>query len=822
MTGWLLESLEIEGFRGINNEGDPLRLGFSCDAVNSVFAPNAVGKSSIFDALAFAIRGSIRKLDTLPASERGSEYYVNRFHTKAIGTIKITVVPDGGGTSVCVTVTRTMDGKRSVSGPPGVDAEALLASLDRDFVLLDHKTFQTFIDDKAIDRGRAFSGLLGLSRYSSLRQELQGLANTRAFNGHFETAVLTQRATAAQHLINQHTSAVHADFAALTQTSITEYQGTAAVLAKAHEALNQIPVLTPHCAGKSFAEIVIDDCLKAVSATEVGTDKDRLAALIRAQGRCEALTSAGPTDADFAILTDLAIRRDQALADTAGSMLRDLYLLSRDVIADESWLNKSACPICDHVSDHSLLDQLQAKLARYEAVEAATVHISTEWKTKNWAALASLEQAEQREGEPSIIAGIEQKLTTHAITAVQVKAILEWRSQLLERLAARLLQIKADRHTLEQRLPPSLVAVTTSVEAARRLQSSLQDLSSAEAESAAVKTQQSAVERIKAFLDAASSRFATAEGNAATRRLQAVQPLCKDIFSAIMHQPVHPMLVKPKGGEEVSLSLSRFWSLNNVSAQALLPESFRNALAVSVYLAAASLYGGPARFVVLDDITSSFDAGHQFHLMEVIRNTFARPGKVDGPQVIILSHDTLLEKLFNKNTNQGGWSHQRLEGTARTAVLPQSNAVNRVKDATVRFLNAGQVEDGAIRLRQYLEFKLLEIISRVQIPVPVDFALDDQKKQVQASIDAIEAAVRLHQTANSLVLDAAQISGLQINIATITGNFLSHFATGSTQAFSAPSLLGVVSAIDAYADCFTCEDPAGSGKRRYYRSLSRR
>lgn len=50
-------------------------------------------------------------------------------------------------------------------------------------------------------------------------------------------------------------------------------------------------------------------------------------------------------------------------------------------------------------------------------------------------------------------------------------------------------------------------------------------------------------------------------------------------------------------------------------------------------------------------------------------------------------------------------------------------------------------------------------------------------------------------------------------MATITGNFLSHYATGSTQAFSAPSL--------PYAECFMYEDPPNSGNKRYYRSLLR-
>jgi hypothetical protein len=46
-------------------------------------------------------------------------------------------------------------------------------------------------------------------------------------------------------------------------------------------------------------------------------------------------------------------------------------------------------------------------------------------------------------------------------------------------------------------------------------------------------------------------------------------------------------------------------------------------------------------------------------------------------------------------------------------------------------------------------------------------------------------------------------------------------ATGSTQAFSGPSLLGVVSAIDSYTECFMEEHPTGSGNKRYYRSLAR-
>lgn len=59
---WFLEKVEIEGMRGINNEGSPLSLKFMSDCVNSVSAPNGIGKSSIYDALNFALTGGIPNL----------------------------------------------------------------------------------------------------------------------------------------------------------------------------------------------------------------------------------------------------------------------------------------------------------------------------------------------------------------------------------------------------------------------------------------------------------------------------------------------------------------------------------------------------------------------------------------------------------------------------------------------------------------------------------------------------------------------------------------------------------------------------------------
>ncbi|GLH77045.1 hypothetical protein SSBR45G_19530 [Bradyrhizobium sp. SSBR45G] len=820
MAGWFLEKLEIEGIRGINNEGDPLVLQFAHDAVNSVSAPNGVGKSSIFDALTYALRKKIPKLEELPASENGRAYYLNCFHSKKTGMVRLTVRPDGAGAPITLEITRDAAGTRKVTAPAGVDADALLESLNRDFFLLDHKTLQSFIDDKALDRGRAFAGLLGLASYSKTRQELQGLSNTRAFNNHFDVKSLTtQEASLKTSLSKLRTEAVSA-FQALTQTALLEQKDLATAGARAHSALHQIVVLQPHCAGKPFGEIPLDECVESIKKAEGGDGPARLAALQRAEQTLATQISSSPAEDDYGKLHALAVQHDEALEKTAGPLLRKLYAASCAVLRDKAWPRKNVCPTCDHEGSEPLLPSLETKLAAFQELEDCAVRTETEWKAKGWSGLRKIEDAYAKTGEARSFAEVPYG-SEGSLTAAKVEELWTWRTILVHRATAALADTKEKRKALEKELPASLVVVTTAVEEARRLQKAWKEIAEAETKLTGIVEQLGRISRIKTFLDVASETFARAESDISRRRLAAVEPLCQNFFKAIMYEPVKPSLAKADGAEALSIGLSQFFTLQDVSAQALLSESFRNAFAVSVYLAAATLYGGEPRFVVLDDVTSSFDAGHQFHLMELIRTQFARPVKADGPQVIFLSHDTLLEKLFNRHNGQG-WKHQRLEGTARTAVLPQSDAANRVRDATIRFLQAGQLDDAAPRLRQYLEYRLLDIIQKVRIPVPIDFALDDNNKQVGNAAGAIEAAVKLHKAAGTLVLTAAQEAGLVTHMASITGNFVAHYATGSTNAFSSASLLGVMQAIDKYAECFMYENPPGSGKLVFYRSLSKR
>jgi hypothetical protein len=819
-TGWFLESLSIEGFRGINNEGKPLELKFKSDKINSVSAVNGVGKTSVYDAIRYAISGRLPWLEELPPGDRDGEYYLNRFHPAQTATIKLSLREMVTNQPCEIEVKRDSSGTRTVSASGTWDGNAVLQSLNREFVLLDGPTFQNFIAAKPQARGRTFAGLLGLADYSRMRQALAALANTRAFNNHFGAQAHAQALAHAQKGVNDARDALKRDHLILTGGE----WGTMPLadgLAKCFSALEQIGPLTALCAGKTFHEIDVDACIEAVKAAEGGPQRERLGECVRLRQELVTLNVQAPDAARANQLANVAKNREEAVAKTAGDVILQLYQAGAKALELPEWENAGICPLCDSAVAHDLQSHVGSKLSAFTALDEATQAVGLEWNEAGWADLTGLEKLLEPDATKRPIAALSDTAQKGVLTEVQAKDLAVWLGTLRERAGAWDSALEKEQRALEKILPQSSVEVTKKVEAARRMQESLGKLDAAQTDLDREKVRADRASRLKTFLDRASDDFGVAEAAISKARLAAVEPVFKTNFAAMSFFGVTPEVVKRANSEDLQIRLQEFHGLADLSPQALLSESYRNAFAIALYLAAASLYGGMPKFIVLDDVTSSFDAGHQLYLVELLRKSFARPANPDGLQVILLSHDTMLEKLFNKHTGSGVWWHQRLEGNPQFAVLPQAGAVNKVRDLTISMLQAGQADFAKEGVRQYLEYRLSDLISKLRIPVPVDVAFNDNKQLAGEFLGAIDAAVKLHKAGGSLILEPAQEAGLNANMATIVGNFTSHWGTGQALAFTAPALLGVMNAIDQYCDCFTFIPNPGD-PRKFYKSLSQK
>lgn len=834
MPRYFLTRLRVEGFRGINNEGDPLDLKFSSSAVNSVFAVNANGKSSLFDALAYAFRGDIPRLSDLPSQEHADNYYCNRFHSQGRAVIELELTPDDGAAAISVRVERAPNGQRNVTSPSGHTApQVLLATLAEDFSLLDYRTFARFIEDTPLNRGRAFSSLLGLSAYSDMRQSLQAVSNTRALNGDLGLPSLNTEATAAQRAVQEHLTTLRNSYQRVTGQDLGDVGRLAESMDEVFTALSGVELLAPHFQGKNLLEVDFEAVKEAIRKAEGGEKRQELATTIAAIAALEAVGGgdSARTDAERAAVTALIATRDARLSATRGDLFKRLQEAADKLVNSGTWVNPNQCPVCFQTLDTPIADHIRSQLDHYRDVAASIKDIADAWRDATFVQrLAKLEKL------PSLAVPVAhrisdalgQEVSAGTVAAESIQGATDRLSELEAQRSDTLTKLKARKDQLERELPQSLVQLTEQVEYGRQFKDALIGYLERQDEEERVRARIAVRERWRAFINQATTAFSDAEVELSKTRIAAIDAEYKTMFGRIMNvSDIVPELRRDAGREDLHVQLSDFHGQHALSARALLSESFRNALAISVFLAAASKHTGAPRFVVMDDVTSSFDSGHQWFLMELLRTQLQFGINPNGLQFILFSHDGLLEKYFDRTASElpTQWKHYKLQGAAPMgAILSQSQNANRLKATITTLLTAGQTTQAEPLIRQYLEFVLQTIIRKVSIPVPIDFAIKDTGRMVSNCMDAIKAATDLHSKANTLVLDAAQFQQLDaVHVPAIVGNWCSHYETASGSSLSAPVLQGIVQSVDSLAECFRYEDTAVSPPvRKWYRSLSLR
>lgn len=831
MSRYFLVSAAIEGFRGINNDGDPLVLKFRHDAVNSIHAPNGVGKSSIFEALHFALHGTVPRLEGMQDAEQGASYIVNKFHPGQQAIVALVFKSDDGTPDVSITVTRTAAGERVVTSPSGyADPDRFLTDLCEDFVLVDYPRFASLVDCSALERGRSFSSLIGMSRYSQLRQALDGAKNTRNINGDLGLSALDTEVTAENRSlrgIEQRVLSAHQEVTGMADGRITD---AAALKAQVTAGLAGIALFMPLLVNSSVMDVDFDAAEKIVDQEEGGAARKTLDGLNTAVTTLSGLQVSAAEFAEIDALITAARARDNAMRKVGAASLHALLKDALAVVNSEDWHDPKVCPVCEKAGEGPLQDQLEAKIALYDEAEQLDVELKRQVQSAG--CVGKLRQLEEqaRLGVADVDR-IAPVLTLAAFQSSVSTADLERAKEALGALEAKrvdvIAAVNAEITELQASLPPSLVAVTRTLGQAKQFRDAMNEYERALPTLAAKQAKLAKLKRWKIFITNVAGQFATAESTLANVRITDIQDSCQELFGYLVRggPDVRPTLNRAQNTEQVDLKLADFFGLPNQSARALLSESYRNAVAASIFMAAAIRHKGVPRFMVLDDVTSSFDAGHQFSLMDTIRTKLrfgAANGLPDGLQFIILSHDTSLEKYFDRLNGTTEWKHQKLQGMPpRGRLMIATQQADRLKAQAVQYLNAGQIDIGEPFVRQYLEYKLSQIITRLEIPVPPDYATRGDKRTLSTYVDAITAAVDLYQAAGRCVLSIQQITDLQNHhLPSIMANYVSHYETGAGNPFNAYALLGILQSVDALADCFCWTDPANQ-HRKYYRRLDR-
>jgi DNA repair exonuclease SbcCD ATPase subunit len=792
---------------------------------------NGFGKSSIYEALSYAIRGSVQKLDELQAAEHPDDYYSNKFHGTGKSTIALEFESDDSSPQIVrILVERTSAGKRVVTSPTAQpDPEGFLKALDQPFTLLDYRTFSQFIEDSPLTRGRSFAALLGMNEYAQLVQALHYVANAKVVNSDLEITSSESKIAGLEKGAESSLSRVAKSYQSLTGKPLADSSDLASKAIEIVKALEGVPLLETHFKGAVLSEINLDEVTATLRAAEHGDERSELSRSIQLIESLEAIGDPSDTQptlvrAELATFAEKIVEIGDLFLTTRGSECRHLYVEFSEFLGSGSWENEFQCPLCDSALSESISTIVTRQVALYEEVDKKIGELKDLWEGSLLATrLASLE------GSPVLLAeyqplasDLSTKSKLGTVTSTDIESAFTQMTLIEESRATLLTDSRAKKTELEASLPPSLVKLTEQVEAARTFVSAVSDIETSTQVVSALKARLALSHRWVKLVNNMHDSFSEAVANATQTKINDIDTSFKEMFKNLMNAgDVIPDL-RRDSGESLNVVLQDFHGLSNLSARALLSESQRNALAISVYLTAAMHHASASRFVVLDDITSSFDAGHQLLLMEYIRTKMQYGSNGDGVQFLILSHDGHLEKYFDRVTETHEWRHHKLLGLAPTGMIfVDLQNGQRIRDSATDFLDSGQVDQALRFMRQYLEFKLMQIIRAAKIPVSLDFAMKDHTRMVSNCVDAITDAVDIANRAGVLVLSAQQLSDLNsIHVPAIVGNWTAHYETSVATSLSPAVLKSVLGTIDDFSECFKCDVVEnGATVRKYYKSI---
>ena len=436
MPRYFLTRLAVEGFRGVNNENAPLDISFEPNSVNSVFAVNGIGKSSLFEALCYAIHGIIPKLQLLQAQERPQDYYCNRFHSKNTASILVEFQPDDGAAPVSIQIDRDAGGNRTVASPSGhSDPEGFLATLKEAFALVDYRTFARFIEDSPLERGRTFSALLGLGEYSDCRQALQVASDSRALKTDLEIKVLSTTVSAAQKGAQQALVTLRSSYDNVTGKPLEDIDKLSECADEVAAGLGNVELLKPLFAGKTLDDIHFDEIKTAIKTAEGGEKRRELENTIESIAALEALAvhDLAAIAAEQQKIGALIDEREKLLASTRGDLFQRLYESAGQVISKGAWTEDEKCPLCESVLSSSISEHVNEQLVQYAGSAAKIAEVRDTWQASAWKKCLSAHETtaplavkpQNRE-----LSELDRKFSSGDISKDDFAAAVKWTSEL--------------------------------------------------------------------------------------------------------------------------------------------------------------------------------------------------------------------------------------------------------------------------------------------------------------------------------------------------------------------------------------------------------
>ncbi len=219
-----------------------------------------------------------------------------------------------------------------------------------------------------------------------------------------------------------------------------------------------------------------------------------------------------------------------------------------------------------------------------------------------------------------------------------------------------------------------------------------------------------------------------------------------------------------------------------------LSESHLNSLGIVLFLSSAKLLNEHSRFLILDDIVTSFDIGHRRRLIRLLDKHFS------DWQIVILTHELFWFEMIKKELGPNGWLFEE-------ANFDDDNGITfSTSPATLRSLidEKRKKYDVSNDLRKLLESQLKIICNELEVRVPFRFNDSNERRMSDELLSYLEGTInrrKCNHIKDHNIFPKLKGSNLVSNIG-------SH---DNVEQISGGDIDVALQDIDTMVDLFTCE-----------------
>lgn len=665
-----LNGISISGFRGF---ASPVHLDLNSDAV-IVVAENGRGKTSLFDAILWALTGGV------PRIAKSDSDLLSKFSLNGTMTVSLSLASAGERS---LSVTRSFDGAKSqvrveIDGQPavtGAEAEIAVArnlwpsslssaspttslsTVLSNSVYLQQDLVKKFIEDGADhDRYEVMAELLGAGRLSDLQlaldQAKQSYANVTTRAEGATAAVRVRRDTLKEELdaiqrIPQDIASKLEDVWKAVALNATRLLPEASAPPKLpdrawvdgllRQLQLQIGILSQKIEGTRAVESLLD---LPVSPTIGGPSEAELTLLGRS-------LDIARTSLQSLRTTELTLQAERQAQSTRERRLRELAGLALEFLDGD-------CPVCGQVHDkartlarlresmdHDAPRESQALGQVQEQIEVTESELRS--LSARLEALEETAEAARREGST--------RRSRESAAADQLRALQlsinptkpDVRAQVQK--AGNSFRVRLGELYLLLRQTEELSLFSAQTEQAAAAERLRKDLLSIEEELKVLEEKADRRGRTLELANRVAPNLRKVSDQFVEQQLERLSPILQRIISAVDAHPVfrHAQLVSARSGRKGLLSTrfsDRSGNLTFDNPLGVLSSSQANAFAIAVFLSLNLGIRPPIETAILDDPLQSLDDVHLLGVVDVLRRV------ADKRQIVVGTHDPAFGRLL--------------------------------------------------------------------------------------------------------------------------------------------------------------------------------